>query len=107
MPFSRRKTGENCQKTTIIGYSVYSEQTAIPSILLSGAELMEYYSVHSGIRIGPKRTQLLPISVYSNSGIVCKRTRPYFAICVYYISKLFMVFNQLALKCVLFSREIF
>ena len=52
--FSRRKN-------TITGYSVYSEQTAIPSIssiLLSEAELTEYYSIHSGIRIGPKRTQL-------------------------------------------------
>ena len=30
--FSRRKTGENSQKNTIAGYSVYSEQTAILSI---------------------------------------------------------------------------
>ena len=30
-------------------------------ILLSGAELTEHYSVHFGIRIGPKRTQLPPI----------------------------------------------
>ena len=56
--FPRRKTGENSQKNTIAGYSVYSEQTAIPSVLLLGAELTEYYSVHSVIRIGPKRTQL-------------------------------------------------
>ena len=43
--------------------TIYSKQTAIPSIpliLVSGAELTEYYSVHSGIRIGPKRTQLPP-----------------------------------------------
>ena len=60
-PFSHRKTGENCQKNTITGYSVYSEQTAIPSILLSGAELTEYYSVHYWIRTGPKRTRLPPI----------------------------------------------
>ena len=63
--FSCWKTGDNCQTNTITGYSVYSEQTAILSIflsiLLSGAELIEYYSVHSGIRIGPKRMQLLPI----------------------------------------------
>ena len=38
-----------------------SYQTAVPSILPSGAELTEYYSIHSGIRIGRKRTQLLPI----------------------------------------------
>ena len=33
-PFYRRKTGENCQKNTITGYTVYkySKQTAIPSI---------------------------------------------------------------------------
>ena len=69
---SRRKTGENCQKNTITGYSVYSEQTAIPSILsilLSGAELMEYYSVHSGIRIGPKRIRF---TANSHSGTVPK-----------------------------------
>ena len=60
MQFSRQKTGE-CQNTMITYYSVYSKQTAIPSIpsiLLSGAELTEYYSLLSGIRIGPKRTQL-------------------------------------------------
>ena len=68
--FSRRKN-------TITGYSVYSEQTAIPSIssiLLSGAELTEYYSIHSGIRIGPKRTQLpsIPCILIPSP----KRTRP-------------------------------
>ena len=55
---------ENCQKNTITSYSVYSEQTTILPILLIkllGAELMEYYYVHSGIRIGPKRRQLPPI----------------------------------------------
>ena len=31
-PSYRQKTDENCQKNTITGYSVYSEQTAIPSI---------------------------------------------------------------------------
>ena len=59
----RKSRCENCQKNTIADYSAYSEQTAIPSvpsILLSGTELMEYYSVHSGIRTGPKRTQLPP-----------------------------------------------
>ena len=55
---SHQNTGENCQKNMITGYS---EQTTIPSILLSGAELTEYYFVHSGIRIGPRRTQLPPI----------------------------------------------
>ena len=62
--FFYQKTDENCQKNTITCYSVYSKQTAIlsiPSILLSGAELTEYYLVHSGIRIGPKRTQLQAI----------------------------------------------
>ena len=59
-----RKMGENFQKNMITGYSVCSKQTAILSVLsflLSGAELIEYYSVHSGIRIGHKRTQLLSI----------------------------------------------
>ena len=45
----------------ITGYSVYSERIAIPSITLilqSEAELTEYYSVHSGIIIGLKRTIL-------------------------------------------------
>ena len=42
---------------------VQAKQTAIPSIelkeyFLTEAELTEYVSVHSGIRIGPKRTQL-------------------------------------------------
>ena len=64
--FSRRKTGKNCQKNTITSYPVYSKQTTIPSILLSGAKLTEYYSVHSGIRIGPKRTQLLLIPCILN-----------------------------------------
>ena len=60
MPFSHQKTGEDCQKNTITGYPVYSEQTSISSILsilLSRSELTEYYSVHSRIRIGPKRIQ--------------------------------------------------
>ena len=44
---------------------------SIPSILLSGAELTEYYSVHFGIRVGPKRTHPVTAnSVYSHSGIV-------------------------------------
>ena len=43
-----RKTGGNCQKNTITGHSVCSQQTAIPSILLSWAELTEYDSVQSG-----------------------------------------------------------
>ena len=49
------------------GYAIFPPKDerkfpmSIPSILLSGAELTEYYSVHSGIRIGPKRTQLPPI----------------------------------------------
>ena len=50
--------GENCQKNTTTDYS---EQISVPSILLLGAELEEYYSVHSVIRIGSKRTQLPPI----------------------------------------------
>ena len=56
-----QKDSQNCQKNMIIDYSVYSKQTAIPSIssiLLLRVELTDYYSVHSGIRIGPKRTQL-------------------------------------------------
>ena len=55
--------GAKISENTITDYSVYSEETAIPSIpsiMLSGAELTEYDSVHSGIRIGPKRTQLPP-----------------------------------------------
>ena len=51
----------------ITGYSVCSEQTAIPSILsilLSGAELTEYYSIHSRIRTTN--------SMYSHSRIVPK-----------------------------------
>ena len=52
----------------ITGYSVYSKQTAIPSIpliLLSGAELTEYYSVHSKIRIGPKEHNYRQFCVFS------------------------------------------
>ena len=49
------KDGQNCQKNAV---TAYSEETAIPLILLSGAELTEYYSIHSGIRIGPKRTSV-------------------------------------------------
>ena len=64
--FLRQKTGENCQKNTMTGYSVYSEQTAIPSILLSGAELTEYYSVHSGIRTEvPKEHSYRQFRVFS------------------------------------------
>ena len=60
--------------------SVSSKQTAIPfipSILLSGAELTEYYSIHSGIRISPKRTQLPSIDrVFSfQNSPKYKRTR--------------------------------
>ena len=43
--FSCQKRGENYQKNMITRYTVYSEQTAILSILLSGAELTESYSV--------------------------------------------------------------
>ena len=50
MQFSQQKTGENCQKNTITIYSVYiSQQTAIfpfiLSILLLGAELMDFYTI--------------------------------------------------------------
>ena len=44
----------------------------IRSFLLSRAELRKYYSVHSGIRIGSKRTQSPPIPYDSYSGIVPK-----------------------------------
>ena len=44
-----QKTGENCQKNTITIYSVYSQQTAIftsiLSILILGAELMDFYTI--------------------------------------------------------------
>ena len=56
---------ENYQKNTIIGYTVYSEQTAILSILLSGADLTEYFSVHSGIRIVPKEHNYRQFRVFS------------------------------------------
>ena len=61
------KRQENFQKNMITGYSVCSEQTAILSILsilLSGAELTEYYSIHSRIRTTN--------SMYSHSRIVPK-----------------------------------
>ena len=70
-----RKTGENFQKNMITGYSVCSKQTAILSVLsflLSGAELTEYYSIHSGIRIGPRRTQLpLILCIPQTFGLEC------------------------------------
>ena len=49
--FSRQKTARVPAILSIPNKPVYS-------VLLSGAELTEYYSVHSEIRIGPKRTQL-------------------------------------------------
>ena len=56
-------------------YSVYSKKTAFPSILLSGAELTEYYSFHSGIRIGPKEHNYRQFRVFSSRNCP-KRTRP-------------------------------
>ena len=56
----RQKTSENCQTNTITGYIL-----SIPNKPLFRQfcyrELTDYYSVHSGIRIGAKRTQLPPI----------------------------------------------
>ena len=61
--FFCQETGENNQKNMITDYIVYSIQTAVPSIpltLLSGAELTEYYSIHSRIKIGPPKRQSIP-----------------------------------------------
>ena len=51
-------------------YSVYTVNSAI------GSRIDGYYSVHSGIRIGPKKNTIIANSVYSHSEIVPKRTRP-------------------------------
>ena len=55
------KDGRKLPKEHDYRYSVYSKKNAFPSNLLSGAELTECYSFQSGIRIGPKSTQLPPI----------------------------------------------
>ena len=56
--FSRQKTGGDCQRIRSPAIlSVPNKPLFRLFILLSGAELTEYYSVHSGIRIGPKRTR--------------------------------------------------
>ena len=66
--FSRRKTGKNCQKehnyqlSCLFQTNHYSVNSAIRSRFWQ----LEYYSVHSGIRIGPKRTQLLLIPCILN-----------------------------------------
>ena len=62
--FFHQKTGENCQKNTMTGYSVYSAR----------AELMEYIQLFCSLR-NQNRSQKNTItanSVYSHPGIVLK-----------------------------------
>ena len=84
------------------GYPVYSEQTAIPSILLSGAELTEYYSVHSGIRIGPKRTQLLPFPCIL---IPVPEERALILDCAFVVEAAFNIGKCVHLSCFLFAQN--
>ena len=70
----RRKLSKEHDYTV---HSVCFEQTAIPSIssiLLSGTELTEYYSVQSGIEIGPKRTQFTSGKCVSCKHGICQIT---------------------------------